>query len=260
MKADFDIASSEYDSLFTFSNIGQAQRNRVFKYINPILKQEKKLSILELNCGTGIDAITLGNLSHKVVATDISEGMIQTAKAKKHPYNVSFQVQDINTLKATTFSKKFDLIFSNFGGLNCLSNVELQAFLKTSTGLLKPNGTLILVIMPKHCLWEQLYFSIKGNFRKARRRHTNKYQLVNVGNISVKTWYYNPQEIISLTKKLFTPIKVKPIGIAIPPSYLENSFLTKKPFFSALKVLEELLGQSFWAKYADHFLIELVKK
>ena len=34
---------------FTYSNIGKAQRKRVYKYVNPILKQQKKLSILELN-------------------------------------------------------------------------------------------------------------------------------------------------------------------------------------------------------------------
>ena len=110
MKADFDIASSQYDTIFTFSNIGKAQRSRVFNYINPLLKQEKKLSILELNCGTGADAIAFGNLGHTVIATDISEGMIHTAKSKIHPKNVTFKTQDINTISNVTFEEKFKLI------------------------------------------------------------------------------------------------------------------------------------------------------
>jgi ubiquinone/menaquinone biosynthesis C-methylase UbiE len=83
VKADFDIASINYDNTFTFSNIGKAQRNRVFKYLNPLIKKRKKLSILELNCGTGTDAITFGNLGHNVIATDISQEMINTAALKK---------------------------------------------------------------------------------------------------------------------------------------------------------------------------------
>ncbi|WP_044400310.1 bifunctional 2-polyprenyl-6-hydroxyphenol methylase/3-demethylubiquinol 3-O-methyltransferase UbiG [Lacinutrix sp. Hel_I_90] len=260
MKADFDIASRAYDTVFTFSNIGKAQRNRVFKYINPFLKQGKKLSILELNCGTGADAIQFGQLGHSVIATDISDGMITTATAKPHPENVSFQLQDINTLTATTFNKTFDLIFSNFGGLNCLSQQQLQSFLKESSLLLKPKGKLILVIMPKNCLWEYLYFSLKRNFKKAKRRNTTKSVLANVEGIHVETWYYNPKDIISLTSDLYTLEKLKPIGLTIPPSYFEKSILAKKPLLSLFKSIDNRVTGKFWAKYADHFLIELIKK
>jgi len=52
MVKDFDIASTNYDISFTFSNIGKAQRRMVYNHLNSILKQDKELSILELNCGT----------------------------------------------------------------------------------------------------------------------------------------------------------------------------------------------------------------
>jgi len=53
MPNDFDIAAMHYDENFTFSNIGKAQRQRVFDYLKPFLNSSKTLSILELNCGTG---------------------------------------------------------------------------------------------------------------------------------------------------------------------------------------------------------------
>jgi len=260
MPNDFDIAAKQYDTVFTFSNIGKAQRNRVFKFLNPIISQNKKLSILELNCGTGEDAIQLANLGHHIIATDVSEGMINVAKNKAYPNNLQFQVQDINTISNQSFNKTFDLIFSNFGGLNCLSKTQLDRFLKTSTSLLKPNGKLIMVLMPKQCLWERIYFSMKGHFKKAKRRNTTENILVNIDGIDVKTWYYNPKDIVSLTKSKYKTGIIKPIGIAIPPSYFETSFLAKNPLLNILVGLEKIMTGSFLAKYADHFLIELTKR
>ncbi len=260
MHSDFDLAAPQYDTIFTYSNIGKAQRKLVFKHIKPILQQGKKLSILELNCGTGADAITFAKMHHDVIATDISEGMIAVAKAKKHPKNVAFKVQDINTISTKTFIKKFDVIFSNFGGLNCLSKEQLQAFLEKTTDLLLPNGKLILVVMPKQCLWERFYFTLKGDRAKAKRRNTNESVVANVDGVGVETWYYNPRDISAIADVNFTTTKVKPIGVTIPPSYLEKSFVAKFPMLPIFKGLDSIITASSLAKYADHFLIVLEKK
>ncbi len=260
MPNDFDIAAKNYDNVFTFSKIGISQRRRVFNYLNPIINTTKKLSILELNCGTGEDAIKLADLGHLVIATDISKNMIDIAKSKRTSKNLDFKIQDINTISNQTFQKEFDLIFSNFGGLNCLSKVELEAFIKTSQSLLNQNGKLVFIIMPKSCIWERLYFYLKGDLKSAKRRLTKEPVLANVDGVKVPTWYYNPKEIISLAKLQYKPERLKPIGISIPPSYLETSFLSKKPFLDILVRLEKVIDFSFLAKYADHYLIELTKK
>ena len=260
MHNDFDVAATQYDHVFTFSKIGIAQRHLVFKYLAPTINTSKKLAILELNCGTGEDAIQLANLGHHVIATDISENMLRVAKNKTYPKNLTFKVQDINLITEHTFNNTFDLIFSNFGGLNCLSKSQLDLFFKQSVNLLKPNGKLILVIMPKNCLWELIYFSLKGNFKKAKRRNTSKSVVANLGDSQVSTWYYNPGQIVSLSKKLYIEELIKPIGLFIPPSYLETSLLTKKPMFNILIKFEQLFNASLLSKYADHFLIQLTKR
>ena len=33
-------------------------------------------------------------------------------------------------------------------------------------------GKIVLVVMPKHCLWERFYFTLKGYLKKANRRNT----------------------------------------------------------------------------------------
>lgn len=258
MHNDFDKAAKNYDATFTYSSIGKAQRERVYHYLNQEFKGESNLDILELNCGTGEDAVHLSNLGHTVIATDISSEMI--AEAKKKSSEIQFLQQDITSLTSETFTKKFDLIFSNFGGLNCLSKEELKNFIETSTSILKSEGKLVFVIMPKHCLWEQFYFLIKGEFKKVKRRKSKEAINANVEGISVPTWYYNPSEIKEIANKNFALELLKPIGISIPPSYLEPYFSSKKSFLKLMINLEKRLSSSFWSKYADHYFISFQKK
>lgn len=261
MAHDFDVAAQSYDTVFSFSEIGKAQRERVHFYLDKyILKSGTSLSILELNCGTGEDALFFAERQHQVLATDISMGMITEAQKKYTQPNIQFKQQDITTITPDTFDQKFDLIFSNFGGLNCLSPQELQDFLKKASGLLKEKGQMVLVIMPKACLWERLYFLAKAQPKKAFRRKTNKAVIANVEGIGVKTWYYNPEEISAMNTTDFIAKKSFPVGIAIPPSYLETFFRTKKGLLSLLRKIEPVLKAPFWAKYADHYSILLEKR
>ncbi|MDC1162233.1 class I SAM-dependent methyltransferase [Tenacibaculum sp.] len=258
MSSFFDVAAKTYDYTFTNTKIGKEQRKKVYKHIEDIFLSERKVDVLELNCGTGADAIVFAKKGHTIIATDISEGMIKVANNKNVYDNLSFETLDCKNLSEKSFKKKFDVVFSNFGGLNCLSKNELKNLIEVT--LLISGGKLVMVIMPKNCIWEQLYFSIKGSFKKAKRRNTNEALLVNVEGISVPTWYFNPKEIIEISETNYLVTKCVPVGIAIPPSYLEKSFLTKKPIWSILKIIEKKLSNRFFARYADHFLIELTKR
>lgn len=258
MSNDFDTHAQNYDVVFTHSSIGKAQRDRVYAYLDDELNTTTSLRILELNCGTGEDANYLHQKGHQVIATDISEEMLTVAKGK-HP-DIRFQRLDISTITATTFDQKFDVIFSNFGGLNCISETQLQDFIAISETLLTSGGKLIMVIMPKNTLWERLYFSLKFQFKKAFRRNTKEAIYAHVEGVQVPTWYYNPKDIYAFAKAYTKPTHIKPIGIAIPPSYLEPYFKNKPRFMKLLITLESWFQHPFWAKYADHFLISFEKK
>ncbi|AUC77153.1 class I SAM-dependent methyltransferase [Olleya sp. Bg11-27] len=257
---DFDVAAKTYDSDFTFSKIGLAQRQIVYSNLSAIFKTKTKLNILELNCGTGYDALNFVKAGHQVIATDISEQMIRTANKKPKSENLTFKTLDITNLNTASFSNKFDVIFSDFGGFNCLTKNEIDNFLKISVKLLNPKGKIILVIMPKLCVWERIYFSIKIQFKKAKRRQTEHFTLANVNGQNVKTWYYNPKDIKVLAEKDFNINTIKPVGLSIPPSYLEHSIVSNTFVLGLFKRLDAVFTSSKLAKYADHFLIELQLK
>ena len=118
MDASFDKAASNYDDTFTKTDIGKMQRALVYAELSKHLISVQ--NILEINCGTGEDAIWFAKQNFTVTATDISPKMIEVAKSKA---NLNFSVADINSMATTFEGEKFDLLFSNFGGLNCLSKL-----------------------------------------------------------------------------------------------------------------------------------------
>lgn len=260
MKADFDQAAATYDTTFTHTIIGQLQRALVYEELTPMLAKNNVHNILEINCGTGEDAIWLAKQNFKVTATDISEKMIAAAKAKESQHDIRFLQADINDLSVYFPNEKFDLIFSNFGGLNCLSEIQLELFFKNAAQLLTEKGKLVLVIMPRNTLWEQGYFLLKGKLKSAFRRK-NESVIANVDGEKVITYYYNPKEILTLADYYFDLKQQNPIGFFIPPSYLEPFFKTKPRCIAWLNALErKITSYRFLAKYADHYLIAFEKK
>ncbi|MES2747898.1 MAG: class I SAM-dependent methyltransferase [Bacteroidota bacterium] len=260
MKADFDTAAKNYDATFTHSVIGILQRNLVYQQLSKILKRNEPKAILEINCGTGEDAIWLAKQKYNVIATDISEEMIAEAKSKTKLENLSFQQADNTAISETFNDKKFDLIFSNFGGLNCLYPIQLEAFFDSASKILHPNGELFLVIMPKNTLWEQFYFLLKGKFSTIFRR-VKVVSIANVDGEKVATYYYNPKDIVNLANTNFEMKLVRPVGFFVPPSYLESFFKNKPKLISFLNALEQKVkNQSWLSKFADHYIIVLQKK
>uniref|UniRef100_UPI0040496249 class I SAM-dependent methyltransferase n=1 Tax=Flavobacterium sp. TaxID=239 RepID=UPI0040496249 len=258
MKANFDKAATNYDHSFTNTEIGKLQRNAVYKVVSKHLQNTK--NILEINCGTGVDAIWLAKKGFRVTATDISTEMISIAKSKKNIENLHFIQADINTISEQFSNKKFDLVFSNFGGLNCLTKVELDKFLSNSINILSEKGKLILVIMPKNTLWEKVYFILKVKLKTAYRRKKDV-AIATVDGEKVATYYYNPKDVVNLSKTNYQLIETKPIGFFIPPSYLEPFFKNKKDLLKLLNNLEsKIRNWSFLSKYADHYVIILQKK
>lgn len=260
MSSFFDAAAKTYDSTFTNTKIGIEQRKKVYRNIEHIFISGDKKNVLELNCGTGEDAISFAKQGHNIIATDISDEMINVARSKNNYGNLCFETLDFKNLSKKTFKHEFDVVYSNFGGLNCLSIEELKKLMDTIYDNLAPGGKLIMVLMPKNCIWEQIYFLLKGNFKRYKRRNTDQALLVNVDGVQVPTWYFNPDEIVEISKKKYTTTNCVPIGITVPPSYLEKSFLTKTPVWDVLKIIEKKLSNNFLSRYADHFLIELTKK
>jgi ubiquinone/menaquinone biosynthesis C-methylase UbiE len=265
MGVPFDHIASSYDSMFTRSAIGQLQRKRVWIYLEAIMPQLKGYEMLELNCGTGEDAILFGEKGFNIIATDISQEMLKVTFKKAEQFSMQNRISshylDLDSFDETLFDKKFDLVFSNFGGLNCINPQSLQTLIKKLPSILNPGGRFVGVLMPKFCAWETFFFLMSLQFKKAFRRLTSKEVNANLHGVTVKSWYYNPSQVRHWSKEKFKMISVKPIGLALPPSYLENFFMFRKRLLLRLNKLEKRFGNiSMFSGMADHFVIDLQLK
>ncbi|MGB5847724.1 MAG: methyltransferase domain-containing protein [Ignavibacteriaceae bacterium] len=261
MQQAFDTISSGYDASFTHSIIGTAQRDIVRDYLEKFSLDQKKLNILELNCGTGEDALWFAKKGHSVLATDISEKMLEIVHKKIEKADLSSQIRtlqlDISKIENNNFEGRFDLIFSNFGGMNCISTAGMNSIPAALSKLLKPHGRLVMVIMPKYCLWETKYFLLKLNFKKAFRRYSDNGTIAKLNGMELRTFYYTLGHIKKIFRKYFNVIAVKPVGFFIPPSYLENFFASKNKIFSFIKRLESHISNwSILSAFSDHYIID----
>jgi ubiquinone/menaquinone biosynthesis C-methylase UbiE len=263
MKTAFDHITINYDMDFTFSGTGSLQRKRVMEYVEKHILTGKKLNILELNCGTGEDALHFYRKGHSVHATDSSSEMLKIARSKSRetdPDLLKFTRLSFREIPRDLAPGTFDLVFSNFGGLNCINLAEFRYLLSSAAAVLKPGGRFVGVIMPRFCVWEILYFAYKLRWKEAFRRNTQGFVTVYMDGYPIRTWYHSPRQIRGIAGD-FRIIAMKPIGIALPPSYLDLYFRTHKRFLRMLDHLERFAGKlKSLAGVSDHFLVDMELK
>jgi ubiquinone/menaquinone biosynthesis C-methylase UbiE len=263
MISAFDLAAQVYDSEFTFSETGKLQRRHILRYLDNKILNRGKLDILEINCGTGEDAIRFYKSGHFVLASDISSGMIRVARSKLNStdtFGIEFRQMSFTDLNQPWMKGKYDLVFSNFGGLNCVNQEDLEKIFRDINGILKPGGRFIAVIMPRFCVWEFVYFFYKRQWKKIFRRANKRSIEANLSIGKITTWYYSPRQIRKFAKEYLIK-QIKPIGIAIPPSFLEKFFKEKKFLLRTLDIIETMLEHlPFLASVSDHFLFDFEHK
>jgi ubiquinone/menaquinone biosynthesis C-methylase UbiE len=257
----FSKQAMHFDALYRKDTIIQYKRERVRSHLLNHLPDHA--FILELNAGTGDDAVWLAQQGYQVHATDIAFGMqemlAQKVLAAGMEDRVSTELRSFTDLAQLECRGPFDCIFSNFAGLNCTG--ELENVLSSFSPLLKTGGIVTLVLLPKFCLWE---FSLlfKGRFKTAvRRMFAKQGRKARVEGEYFKCWYYDPSFLINHLKDEFDVISVEGLCTLVPPSYMEG-FAEKHPVvYSKLVNLENKWKARWpWRNVGDYYIISLRKK
>ena len=201
--AAFSKQARGFDEYDAGNTIIHYKRNRVREHVLRYLPAAGVTgsagSILELNAGTGTDAVWFAERGYRVHATDIAEGMQEKLREKVRlrgmEDKVTTELCSFTALDTLRERGPYDLIFSNFAGLNCTG--ELDRVLRSFLPLLKPGGQVSLVILPGFCLWETLLL-FRGKFRTAFRRVFSGRRGVrsNVEGHYFRCWYYSPSYVI----------------------------------------------------------------
>ena len=152
---------------------------------------------------------------------------------------------------ASLKARSFDGVFSNFGAMNCVS--DLPSLAAGLAGILTPGAPLIWVIMGRRAPWEWMWYLLRGEVRRALRR----FQRNGVEWRGLTISYPTPAEVIAALKPYFAVRRVSPLGCVLPPSYAA-AWLNRSPrALTALTRLELLAQRSTaLAAWSDHYILE----
>ncbi|QNI33761.1 methyltransferase domain-containing protein [Alloacidobacterium dinghuense] len=254
--AAFDTLATHYDDLFTFTIIGRAQREIVWnRAASTFLPGDH---VLEINCGTGEDAIFLAQRGIRITACDASEQMVRHARARHQlevPHSpISFQVLPTERIHELP-EQHFDGVLSNFSGLNCVE--DLHGVSRDLARIVRPGAKLLLCLSTRFCLWEALHYTLKGNFRKAIRRWGGK----SLASFERHPFFVYYPTLASLRKSFSPEFRLRSItgiGITTPPSYLEGWISEHTRLLAAMKKVDKLLCDlPFFRSIGDHVLLSM---
>lgn len=211
--------------------------------------------ILELNAGTGLDALYLAKKGFHVHAVDISEGMLKQLAEKinssQYRSHVSFELlsfTDLDKLKV----KSFNYIFSNFGGLNCIE--DLTEVTRHFNKILKPGGLITLVIMPPISPWE-ISLALKGKFKQAFRRLHKQGTLANIDGVRFNTFYHSLSNLKKALGKDFILIEAQGLASLSPPPYADSFSRNHPHLYKFLNHIDDLLSHTYpFNRFADHYI------
>lgn len=214
--------------------------------------------VLEIGCGTGTETLSLARHGVTVLASDISGKMLKVLSKKASQEGLQDRVITIQSragelkdrIHALGF-EKIDGACSTYGAVN--TEPRLNQLFTDLHDLLKDDGTLVLGVWNKFCLYESFGYLLRGRPGLAFARIRNPVP-IGRSRFCVKS---NAYSVGSLSKHL-TPFfkleKVFGVVILLPPSNLTR-YLPKGRLLGSVKKLDLHLGGIFpFNRLGDHFL------
>jgi SAM-dependent methyltransferase len=219
-------------------------------------------NLLELNCGTGTDAIFLGKRGFNVLATDLSPNMIDEVQKKVASQGFQERVRT----RVMKFSElgvlhgmKFDGAYSNMGGINCTH--EIGPIATHLASLINEGGYFIATVMPNFCLWETVAFLSRFRWKEAFRRRKTAGCAAHLHGGTVRTFYHSPRNFAASFSFHFEVVELTGLNILTPPP---NSRAAYRFFPSLMRLLERLddaISHTYpFTSIGDHYVIVLRRK
>ena len=146
-----DMAKSWWDPLGDFKPLHELNPTRIEYIIKQIKNHHKidsieNIDILDVGCGGGLVCEPLARLGAKLTGIDASKVNIEIAKIHAKEQNLAINYQQILVEELEKTSVKFSVILA-LEVIEHVKNVEL--FIKSCAGLLKPGGLLIFSTLNK---------------------------------------------------------------------------------------------------------------
>jgi SAM-dependent methyltransferase len=257
----FDSVAADYDGPRGNNILIQDMRTEMWHRLDATFPAGSRL--IDLGCGTGLDAARMARLGHHVTATDWSPRMVQRTADRAAREHLTDRVQAVqlggHELHRLDASGDFDGVYSNLGPLNCVP--DLAAVSRECARLLKPTGKLVFTVIGRACPWEIAHYLGRGRWQRATVRFARNIVPVGMNKHTIWTRYYTPRELYRAFEDQFTLEHYRGLCVFAPPPYLAAVRDRHPKMHARLWQLDRLTaGWPLVRALGDHFLIIMKKR
>src|SRR2546425_10494320 len=219
--------------------------------------------VIEIGCGTGIDALWLAEQGLEVVATDISQGMVDRVAEKARAMALGSKLicrklaaKDVGLLGQEFGFESFDGAYSHAGALNM--EPELARVPAQLRPLLRESSPFVCSVINRTSLFEVVFYLSVLRPRKAFRRLGDPVPIPISRSGPLKGYvvpsrFYTPRETRRLFEENFVLEKLQAMELFLPPANLTGEYSFLKPIFRPLEALENQLSTTYpWNEWGHH--------
>lgn len=259
--AAFDSLAPRYDEAWTRSVVGILQREAFWRTMDRHFLPGQL--VLELGGGTGIDAVHLAKRGIRVHTIDISPEMVRAARARVASEAlsdaVSVELCAIENLSSLHLAVPFDGAFSSFGAVNCVG--DLRRMSRDLGERMRRGAKLILCCMGRFCLWESVWYLVRGRASKAFRRMSGSACASLGSGPMLHVRFPKVSVIAEALKSQFHLTSVGGIGIFVPPSCAEDLARAIPGIVRILSVSDRMVGGlPVFRALSDHRVLVFVRR
>jgi len=257
----FDSVAADYDGPRGNNLLIQQMRTQMWEALDAAFPRPCRL--IDLGCGTGLDAVRMAQRGHAVTATDWSPRMVQRTmeRAARETLRGALTAATIGAheLHKLSDSACYDGAYSNLGPLNCVPALADTA--RECARLLKPGGRLVFTVIGRICPWEIAHYSLRGRWSRAAVRFSRSVVPVGMNDRTIWSTYFTPRQFYRAFRPFFELVGYRGLCVFAPPPYL-TALQQRHPLWHERlrRIDRRVAGWPLLRDVGDHFLISLRKR
>lgn len=257
----FDSVAADYDGPRGNNDSIQEMRAEMWHWLDATFAPGSRL--IDLGCGTGLDAVRMAERGHRVIATDWSPRMVERTHERARAAGQAGRVEALaigaHELERIAGQGTVDGAYSNLGPLNCVP--DLDAVARECARLVRPGGALVFTVIGRLCPWEIAHYARKRRWARLKVRFARDTVAVGMNQRTIWTRYYLPREFYRAFADQFELEHVRGLCVFAPPPYLTWVRERHPRWQERLWRLDRrVAGWPLVRAVGDHFLIVLRRR